>query len=94
MYPKQRKEKKMAPPKLKEKCYACGKDSNYSILLAITGGRIYLPNQAVRAEGTPRHPGYGEVAFCASCMRTIEDNLRATILYIQSENEIPSPSEP
>ena len=84
----------MAPPKLKAKCYSSGKNSNYSIMLATSGGRIYLPNQALRSEDSPRHPGYGEVAFCAPCMRTIEDNLRATILYLQSENEIPPPSEP
>ncbi len=80
-------------PVLKEKCYSCGKAGNYSVLLARTGGRIYLPNQAVRA-GNPAHPGYSEVVFCASCMRTIEDALRATILYLQTENGITPPSKP
>jgi hypothetical protein len=74
----------MAAPKLKEQCYACGEVAQYTIMLALTGQRIYLPNQNVR-ECSPPHPGYGEVAFCGSCMRKIEDNLRATILYIQSE---------
>lgn len=84
----------MASPALKEKCYTCGGDhENFTIMLAITNGRVYLPNQSVRDSTAPKHPGYGEVAFCSSCMRKIEDSLRATILYLQSENEFTPPTE-
>jgi len=79
---------------LNEKCYTCGKDSHFSVLLARTLGRVYLPNQHVREEDEHQHPGYGEVNFCNNCMRTIEDSLRATILYIQKENNITPPIEP
>ena len=82
----------MASPALKEKCYTCGNQANYTIMLAITGERVYLPNQAVRNATNLKHPGYGEVAFCSSCMRKIEDSLRAAILYLKSENEATPPT--
>lgn len=82
----------MASPALKKKCYTCGDQANFTIMLAITDRRIYLPNQAVRDSTSPKHSGYGEVAFCSSCMRKIEDSLRATILYLQSENEVTPPT--
>jgi hypothetical protein len=68
-----------------EKCYSCGKPGKYTVMLAITGDRVYLPNQIVR-ECEPPHPGYGPESFCPTCMRAIEDSLRATILYLRSEN--------
>lgn len=72
---------------LVETCYSCGKPGRYSIMLAITGGRLYLPNEAVR-ESEPSHPGYGPQSFCTACMRAIEDSLRATVQYLQSESKI------
>lgn len=73
----------MGYPDLKKKCYACGQGGNYSVVLSRTGDRLYLPNQIVRADD---FPPVEEVVFCASCMRTIEDSLRATVLYLQSEH--------
>ena len=83
----------MAFPTLNAPCFACGKEGNFSILLARTEGRIYLPNQAVRRKEPP-HPGYGEVAFCASCMRKIEDSVRTTIAKLQAEHEVTPPTVP
>jgi hypothetical protein len=85
----------MPTPVLNAKCYACGKPANYSILLAITGGRLYLPNQSVRESVGTGHPhtGLQEVPFCSGCMRHVEDALRATVLYLQSENGVSPPKE-
>ena len=50
-------------------------------------GRYYIPNYKTR-----HFIGKGQmdvtkiVPFCRTCMRTVEDNLRATILYLQAEN--------
>lgn len=67
-------------------CYACGKPAKYNIMLAITGERLYLPNQIVR-NSEPPHSGYGPQGFCKDCMRKIEDSLRATVLYLKSESK-------
>ena len=78
------------------KCVCCDKPGRYSIILAVgpQGNdslkipRLYIPNQSVRAE-MEKEDGFKvaeEKWFCAPCMRTIEDNLRATILYLQAEN--------
>ena len=72
------------------RCRTCSKTAKYSVLLASSphdnssddpSVRYYLPNQLAREE---KH--FQEVLFCHPCMRTIEDNLRATILYLQIEN--------
>lgn len=83
----------MGLPKTSESCYACGKDGNYSVMLARTNGRIYLPNQRVREHGA-LHSDYGEVAFCASCMSAIEDSLRKAISSLQSEHGIVPLAQP
>jgi hypothetical protein len=72
-------------------CVGCGNKGVYSILLA--GGpsgdekqivdRVYIPNQHVRETSD-----HSEQWFCATCMRTLEDNFRATLLYLQAENGI------
>lgn len=68
------------------KCFSCDKESRFSILLCVENGRIYIPNQFVR-EDTPDQ--VEDVGFCSDCMRKIEDNLRATVLYLQTENHKP-----
>jgi hypothetical protein len=78
---------------MSEFCICCGQPGKYSIHLA--GGiqadrlvalpRYYLPNQHAR---DPQFPAaIDEIHFCAECMRTVEDALRATILYLQAEND-------
>jgi hypothetical protein len=70
-------------------CVCCGKPARYTIQLAVGPShndltRYYIPNDFAREA----HGGYDpieEVPFCAACMRPIEDNLRATIGYLQSE---------
>lgn len=69
------------------KCYSCGNPGKYNIMLAVTGDRLYLPNQIVR-ESEPPHPGYGPHSFCQACMRAIEDSIRATVLYLKSESKL------
>lgn len=78
-----------------ENCICCGKNGRFSILLAVGPNntdkkndtdRYYIPNDAVRkTAGTSLDPTE-KVSFCGDCMRKVEDNLRATILYLQSEN--------
>jgi hypothetical protein len=76
-------------------CVCCGEPGKFSIILAVGPNnkpvdidRYYIPNENVR-----EHIGTGMdvsqvVPFCADCMRRVEDNLRATIIYIQSENDL------
>lgn len=87
-------------------CVGCGQPGRHSIMLAVGSqgdsnvktDRYYLPNQSVRrleGEGYPRVTK--EIPFCATCMRTIEYNMRATILSLQADHElltiIPKPSK-
>jgi hypothetical protein len=78
---------------MKEFCIGCGKPGEYSIQLAVGTQakrllalpRFYLPNQNARS---PKFPAdLHEIHFCKECMRTVEDALRATILYLQAEND-------
>ncbi len=78
---------------MSEFCICCGKPSKYSIHLAVgiqanrllALPRYYLPNQHARDPQFP--PVIDEIHFCAECMRSVEDALRATILYLQAEND-------
>ena len=74
-------------------CICCGKPSKYSVHLAegsqantlLAVPRYYLPNQHAR---DPKFPAViEEINFCKKCMRAVEDSLRATILYLQAEND-------
>lgn len=78
---------------MSEFCICCGKPSKYSIQLAVGSQanrfkallRYYLPNQHAR---DPKFPSViNDVYFCVDCMRSVEDALRATILYLQAEND-------
>lgn len=78
---------------MQEFCICCGKISKYSIHLAegpqakrlVALPRYYLPNQHAR---DPKFPATIEdIYFCKECMRSVEDALRAVILYLQAENE-------
>jgi hypothetical protein len=69
-------------------CVCCRQPGKLTISLAATPNsfgqpRYYLPNQFARAE--PELANLGELSFCHACMRRIEDNFRATILYLQAE---------
>lgn len=78
------------------KCKACHEPGKYSILL--TAGfddpnsekhpRFYLPNQTVREENEKKGGFIHEVWFCHNCMRALEDNFRATLLYLQAEHDV------
>lgn len=76
------------------KCVGCGEAGAFSVVLAVgpqgtsqnTTDRYYIPNQSVReAMGTPMDPTE-TIPFCGTCIRRVEDAVRATILYIQAEN--------
>lgn len=60
-----------------QRCYCCGREGRFNILLYNTFGRLYLPNQS-REEGPPPEIFW----FCHPCMRMIEDNFRATVNYL------------
>lgn len=78
------------------KCKSCKKPAKYSILLSACfsdpneekNPRFYIPNQNVREEHTKKGGLINEVWFCHDCMRILEDNFRATLLYLQVENEL------
>jgi hypothetical protein len=76
---------------MQEFCICCGKASKYSIYLAVGTQaerlvalpRYYIPNQHAH---DPKFPSTtDEIHFCMQCMRSVEDALRATILYLQAE---------
>jgi hypothetical protein len=81
-----------------QECTGCGKPASVTILVAVspsedrvTEVRYYIPNQTYRNETDPQfielnNMNLRELPFCASCIRTVEDNFRATILYLQDEN--------
>jgi hypothetical protein len=75
-------------------CLCCGSDGEYSIILGVAPEgdgrhRYYIPNQSVRAKiGKPKDVSQ-EIWFCPTCMRAVEDSMRATILYLQVENGQP-----
>jgi len=69
-------------------CVCCGNPGKFSIMLVGAHetdeqARIYLPNQNVR--DSEDFNVSEETWFCHHCMRVIEDNLRATIMYLRSE---------
>jgi hypothetical protein len=74
-------------------CICCSKPSKFSIVLAegsqakrlLAMPRYYLPNQHARDSKFPDVKK--EIHFCADCMRAVEDSVRATILYLQAEND-------
>lgn len=76
----------------REKCECCESDARASISLVedtfIDPPRLYIPNKYTRKcakDGTAPNQ-IREVWFCDSCMRKIEDNLRATVTYLQDEH--------
>jgi hypothetical protein len=78
---------------MSEFCICCGQPSKYSIQMAVgpqanrllATPRYYLPNQHARDPDFP--PVVDNIHFCATCMRSVEDAVRATILYLQAEND-------
>jgi hypothetical protein len=74
-------------------CICCGKSSKHSVRLAegfqandlVALPRYYLPNIGARDPDFPAD--LKEVYFCVPCMRRVEDAVRATILYLQAEND-------
>jgi hypothetical protein len=70
------------------RCICCGKPGQFSVLLfgapngdGRTDERYYIPNQSVR-----KHEKIPERWFCGAHMRAVEDSMRATILYHQTES--------
>ena len=69
-------------------CVGCGSPGKFSIMLAVALNpddsiHYHLPNQIARNH----HSDIREVWFCKKCMRYVEDNLRASILYLQYETK-------
>lgn len=83
-------------------CTCCGKPASYTIQVAVaesqnrvTDVRYYLPNQGFRTETDPQmlrqiRQQLKELPFCPQCVRAVEDNFRATILYLQDEHGMPA----
>jgi hypothetical protein len=76
-----------------EVCVCCGKLSTYTIVLALgpqaapaKHRRYYIPNDSVRKEIGTQFDVTEEVHFCPTCIRAVEDSMRATILYLQAES--------
>ncbi|MBC2806642.1 hypothetical protein C3Y94_026170 [Rhizobium ruizarguesonis] len=81
-------------PIMKLRCKCCGKkaDGSIQVMEGMNNSpnkmvRYYLPNQHNRAHIiSGESPGeIIELALCPKCMRTVEDNFRATIQYLQVE---------
>ncbi|MGO8184124.1 hypothetical protein [Rhizobium leguminosarum] len=79
---------------MKLRCKCCGKraDGSVQVMEGVNNPpnemvRYYLPNQHNRAAIVAKQsPGeLVELALCSKCMRTVEDNFRATIQYLQVE---------
>jgi hypothetical protein len=76
---------------VKGACVGCGKAAKYSVQLAIgpdgdgDEARYYIPNDFARESPMGN---LQEVPFCPTCMRSIEDNLRATVRYLQHESGV------
>lgn len=76
------------------KCLCCPNDAYVTVQLAEgpqgwkhnQTPRLYIPNDHVRAN-VDMHGSVEEIPFCKTCMRVIEDNFRATVLYLQAENK-------
>lgn len=74
-----------------EACVCCGEEGKFGVLLVVGPSskderpRYYLPNQRARAEIGGPHDVVEVIWFCHAHMRGIEDNLRATIRYLQDE---------
>jgi hypothetical protein len=49
-------------------------------------GRYYIPNEGVREQMGTSMDVSKTVPFCGKCMRVVEDNMRATVMYLQAEN--------
>ena len=75
-------------------CIGCGGHATISVVLARgphgrdtrDDERLYLPNQTVRQGWDEGWEQPEQTLFCIACMRKVEDNFRATILYLQAEN--------
>jgi ribosomal protein L28 len=78
-----------------EKCVCCNKKAKINIELVndthrgtnVTP-RWYIPNQVARTITDGIRSRIEKVWFCSDCIRKVEDNLRATITYLQIENDI------
>ncbi len=77
---------------MKEKCYCCGGEGRFSILVAAapddddeSGERLYLPNQIARDPSEYGPHVIEERWFCQSCMRFVEDTFRAAVKYRRAE---------
>lgn len=70
-------------------CTCCGAPSLHTIQIARgpdhdgKSRRLYLPNLFARENGADIE----EMPFCPECLRTIEDNFRATVQYLKTEHD-------
>ena len=75
-----------------DECECCGGPASVTILLAdMDDGYFYIPNQHVRSVQGTEVDNVKQVPFCAPCMRTVEDQLRATIAKLKAASHTPRP---
>lgn len=81
--------------KTRARCICCGNAATELIQLSeglnrppMMVTRFYLSTDRLREQSQAVPDAVREVPFCQPCLDRIEDNLRATILYLQAENGV------
>lgn len=69
------------------KCECCDRSARFSIIVADTDGRLYIPNQGVRRQREQRthFDNTRELWLCLGCMRDVEDSFRQTIELLKGD---------
>lgn len=78
-----------------QRCVCCGKEATLSVQLSeglnrppMMVTRYYLATDKLRAQSQSMPDAVTEVAFCQPCLDRVEDSVRATILYLQTQNGV------
>ncbi len=76
-------------------CVCCGKKATLSVQLSeglymppVMVTRYYLSTDRLREQSQSMPDAVTEVPFCQPCLERVEDSVRATILYLQTQNGV------
>lgn len=77
------------------RCVCCGKEATLSVQLSeglnmppVSVTRYYLATDRLRKQSQSMPNAVVDVPFCQRCLDRVEDSLRATILYLQTQNRV------
>lgn len=78
-----------------QRCVCCGKEATLSVQLSeglnmppVMVTRYYLSTDRLREQSQSMPDAVTEVPFCQPCLERLEDSVRATILYLQTQNGV------